>query len=66
MAGNFGRDRNPTALITALAVSVPALPSASLTSMRHVAVSSSHVNAVTSVENRMCSRTPNVSTHHCR
>ena len=44
----------------------PAPPSACLTSMRHVAVSSSHVNAVTSVENWMWSRTPNVSTHHCR
>ena len=61
--GSCGRFSWPTALITALAVTVPSFPSASTVHTVHVDVSSSHSTEETSVLKRMLGRMPNSSTH---
>ena len=61
--GSWGRFSWPTALMTALARSVPSWPSASTVCTVHVAVASSYSTDETSVLKRMLGRMPNSSTH---
>ena len=59
-SGTFGRARKPTLVITALACTTTGPSGPSADSSQRSAVSSQTIE-LTSVSNRMCSRTPNSS-----